>query len=161
MWLHELYGPLGEPPGLIGIGTGVEPGRGQIFGAIEGELSVPPQLSRSRGKRIDVQPERLGQPGPLCQQHLGDIVNAGRFYASAAKQALEGELHDLLALADDVGPALRSEENVDGLQPDCCTMNVVVSQSWASHVRPYAPNRAVPEPNAARVHQQRCVDGCG
>ena len=59
----------------LGVPPLVEAGRGQVLRAVERELAVSPQVARDSRQRLRLAADRLGQPLPLGEQDVRNVVN--------------------------------------------------------------------------------------
>src|SRR5207245_4507293 len=95
----ETHGLSRALESALGVPPLVEAGRGQVLRAVERELAVSPQVARDSRQRLRLAADRLGQPLPLGEQDVRNVVNTRGFDAARSQESLQGELDDLLRFA--------------------------------------------------------------
>lgn len=125
--------PPGPFEGLLGVIGTIKVGRGQIFGAVERELAVPPELFGDPGQLFDVRLDLGRQSGFIILQDIAHIVRAGRFNAADSEEALEAEFDDLLSLPHDIGVAFPFIKHLKCCEPVAGPRDVIKGEFLVLH----------------------------
>jgi hypothetical protein len=109
--------PRGIAVSLLRVGILVLLGRDEVHVAVERQLSLPAQSLRDRGRPRELAPHVGDKERAVLDEQWTDVVNFGGFHAHRPEHSLEGQLDELLGLADHVGVSFVVSQHGQGFQP--------------------------------------------
>jgi hypothetical protein len=130
---HEFHDATLRGERAIRVFASVELAGRQVFGPIERQLAVAPQLAGGVGEFVEVRRDAPREALAFGMQDRRDVVDAGNGDATGPQQGLQREFHDLLRLADHVGPALAPVQDVERVEADARTLERVPGEIQIAH----------------------------